>query len=148
MEAKTSGSHAIERVSTTRGFRDLRVWKASMDLVTSVYLVTRDFPRDEAFGLTIQMRRAATSIPSNIAEGQARDHLREYLHHLSMAQGSCAELETQVEIAGRIGYCSAVQTDPLLAEAAAVARQLRSLRVALRRKLTTESRRGAESHDF
>src|SRR5262245_24225321 len=80
--------------------RDLRVWRAAMDLVVRVYDFAHGFPRDETYGLTQQVRRAVTSVPSNIAEGHGRDHLREYLHHLSMAQGSLAELDTQIEIVG------------------------------------------------
>jgi four helix bundle protein len=121
--------------SAVSSFRDLRVWQAAMDLVESVYRYTRSFPRDEAFGLKPQVQRAAVSVPSNIAEGHAREHLREYLHHLSMAQGSLAEVDTQVEIASRLGYATPEQGGQLLAEVAAVARQLKALRIALERKL-------------
>jgi four helix bundle protein len=147
MEAERNGSRADARVSTTRGFRDLRVRHASMDLVTSIYRFTQAFPRNEEFGLTSQMGRAATLIPSNIAEGHARDHLREYLHHVSIAQESCAELETQIEIAGRLDYASGEQTEALVAEAASVERQLRALRVAFSRKLGTHSRHRGEPSD-
>jgi four helix bundle protein len=108
-----------------------------MELVELVYLVTREFPRDEVYGLTSQMRRAAVSVPSNIAEGQAREHLREYLHHLSMAQGSIAELETQTEIAARLGYTPPERGEQLIRDAATAARQLRALRVALDARLST-----------
>jgi four helix bundle protein len=121
-------------------FRDLRVWQASMDLVEDVYRVTQIFPHRETYGLAQQMQRAAVPVPSNIAEGQARDHLREYLHHLSMAQGSLAELETQLEIACRLFYIQADQGDSLLAQVTTVARQLRSLRNALERRLVTPAR--------
>jgi len=67
------------------GFRDLRVWQAGMNLVENVYRVTQDFPKDEFYGLTSQMRRAAVSVPSNIAEGHACDHLKEYLHFIALA---------------------------------------------------------------
>jgi len=66
-------------------FRDLRVWQLGMDLVQVVYEMTRAFPQSESYGLTSQMRRAVVSVPSNIAEGQTRQHLGEYLNHLSMA---------------------------------------------------------------
>lgn len=111
-----------------------------MGLVRSVYLVTRGFPRDEAYGLTSQLRRAAVSVPSNIAEGHAREHLREYLHHLSMAQGSLAELETQLEIALSLEYVGADQIGALFDELRSVARQLKALRIALERKLPTHRR--------
>src|SRR5215471_7445505 len=87
-----------------KSFRELRVWQAAMMLVEKVYRPTHDFPKQETYGLTSQIRRAAISIPSNVAEGHTREHLKEYLHHLSMAQASLAELETQLEIAVRLGY--------------------------------------------
>jgi four helix bundle protein len=121
-------------------FRDLRVWQVSMDLVVDVYRLTQAFPNHEMYGLVQQMQRAAVSVPSNIAEGQARDHLREYLHHLSMAQGSLAELETQLDIARRLGYISADQGDLRLSQLTAIAKQLKSLRNALERRLSTSAR--------
>src|SRR2546421_12488671 len=89
-----------------KSYRDLRVWQASMDLVEVIYQLPRDFPKHERSALCSQMQRAAVSIPSNIAEGHTREHIKEYLHHLSMAQASIAELETQLEIAARLGYIS------------------------------------------
>jgi four helix bundle protein len=82
-----------------QSFRDLRVWQAGMNLVTAVYQLTRTFPREELYSLTSQMRRAAVSVPSNMAEGHTRESSKEYLHHLSIAQASLAELQTQLEIA-------------------------------------------------
>ena len=87
-----------------KSFRELRVWQKAMDLVETVYLLSQDFPKQETYGLTSQVRRAAISIPSNIAEGHTREHIKEYLHHLSMAQASLAEVETQLEIAARLKY--------------------------------------------
>ena len=75
-----------------KSFRELRVWQRAVDLVERIYLLTQKFPRDEIYGLTSQIRRAVVSIPSNIAEGHTREHLKEYLHHLSMAQASLAEI--------------------------------------------------------
>ena len=77
-------------------FRDLRVWQAGMELVEQVYLLTKSFPKQEIYGLTSQIQRAAVSVPSNIAEGHTREHSKEFLHHLSIAQASLAELETQL----------------------------------------------------
>jgi four helix bundle protein len=85
-------------------FRDLRVWQAGMELVEQVYLLTQIFPKREMYGLASQIQRAAVSIPSNIAEGHTREHSKEFLHHLSIAQASLAELETQLEIATRLKY--------------------------------------------
>jgi four helix bundle protein len=85
-------------------FRDLRVWQRAIDLVAAVYRISGKFPKGEVFGLTGQMRRAAVSVPSNIAEGHTRASTKEYLNHISIAQGSLAEVETQLEIAARLGY--------------------------------------------
>jgi four helix bundle protein len=87
-------------------YRDLEVWQKSMDLVMSVYQLTKSFPEDERFGLTGQIRRAAVSIPANIAEGYGRTHRGDYLRHLSIARGSLAELETHLVIAVRLEYIS------------------------------------------
>ena len=81
-----------------RDYRELRVWQRSVDLVEAVYLLSRELPADERFGLTSQMRRASVSVATNIAEGNGRTHLREYLHHLSFAHGSIRELETLATI--------------------------------------------------
>jgi four helix bundle protein len=82
------------------------VWQRAMDLTDAAYEITRSFPKDERFGLTSQMQRSAVSIPRNIAEGHGREHLGEYLHHLSIARGSLMELETQLAIAIRRNYVS------------------------------------------
>lgn len=87
-----------------RKHHDLRVWQTSMDLVQDVYKVTASFPKDEMYALTSQMRRSAVSVPSNIAEGAARNGSKEFLHFLSIARGSLSELETQLQIAQRLGY--------------------------------------------
>ena len=114
-----------------RGFRDLRVWNDGMDLVEEVYRLTRDFPKHEVYGLTNQLRRAAVSIPSNIAEGQARKHLKEYLQFLSTAKGSLAEVQTQLEIAARLGYITGEQLKPILDRADSLSRQLYTLAIKL-----------------
>ena len=87
-----------------KSYRELEVWKRSVDLVTEIYALTKKLPSDQRFGLTAQMQRSALSIPSNIAEGYGRSHRGDYLHHLSMANGSLCELETQLIIAGRLKY--------------------------------------------
>ncbi len=91
-------------METTRGYRDLRVWQRSIDLSLSVYQLTRVFPKDETYGLASQMRRASVSIPSNIAEGQAKRSLPEFKRFLSIALGSLAEIDTQLIIAARLKY--------------------------------------------
>lgn len=114
-----------------KSFRDLRVWQAAMDLVEQVYLLTQSFPRHKTYGLTSQIQRAAVSVPSNIAEGHTREHIKEYLHHLSMSQASLAELETQLEIATRLKYLSPEQFKEELKQIASIGRQLYALRNAL-----------------
>ena len=95
-------------------FKDLVAWQKSMDVVADVYSLTDGFPRRELYSLTDQMRRAAVSVPSNIAEGQAHYNKGEFLHHLRHARGSLAELETQVLIAQRLGYLVADSGNELL----------------------------------
>src|SRR3712207_3717942 len=90
----------------THTHKDLLAWRESMALVESVYSATRGFPRDELFSLTAQIRRSAISIPSNVAEGAARNTKREFLQFLGVACGSVAELDTQLEVAVRLRYLS------------------------------------------
>ncbi|ALN84173.1 hypothetical protein LC55x_0876 [Lysobacter capsici] len=89
----------------------LEVWRDAMALVESIYRVTASFPDTERLGLSMQLRRAAVSVPSNIAEGAARRSRPEYLRFLAMARGSLAELSTQYEIARRLGYLTENDTD-------------------------------------
>ena len=91
-----------------RKHRDLLVWQHAIRLVKSVYLFTSSFPDSERFGLSAQMRRAAVSVPSNIAEGVARNATKEYLHFLGIARGSLSELDTQVVIAQELTYLAEV----------------------------------------
>ena len=91
-------------MANARSHRDLLAWQEAMGLVEIVYKQTMAFPRDETYGLAGQMRRSAVSVPSNIAEGAARNSTREYYQYLGIATGSAAELETQLELAARLGY--------------------------------------------
>ncbi|MGE4489895.1 MAG: four helix bundle protein [Kiritimatiellales bacterium] len=90
-------------------YKDLEVWSRSVDIVTDIYRLTTDFPESEKFGITNQMRRAAVSIPSNIAEGSARRHSKDFIHFLRIADGSAAELETQLIISEKLHFASANQ---------------------------------------
>ena len=85
-------------------FKDLVSWQKAMDLALAIYRLTSDFPKDERFGLTNQMRRAAVSVPSNISEGYARSSTGEYIQFLGYARGSCSELETQILLAHSLKY--------------------------------------------
>lgn len=87
-----------------KNFRDLDVWHLGVELAETVYRVTARFPKSELFALSSQMRRAAVSIPANIAEGRSRSSTREFLYFLSVSKGSLAELETQLELAIRLDY--------------------------------------------
>jgi four helix bundle protein len=84
--------------------KKLEAWKQSMELVVDIYEATKDFPHQEIYGITNQVRRAAVSVPSNIAEGAARQTKREFMNFLHVAQGSLSELDTQMEIATRLGF--------------------------------------------
>lgn len=117
-----------------KSFRDLRVWQAAMNLVEQVYLVSQQYPKQETYALTNQIQRAAVSIPSNIAEGHTREHIKEYLHHLSIAQASLAELETQLEISTRLKYLLPDQFNRILGEVNSLGKQLYALRNSLSRK--------------
>jgi four helix bundle protein len=112
-------------------YRDLRVWKAGINLTERVYHITGAFPNSELYGLVSQLRRAAVSIPSNIAEGHTRIALREYLHHLSIAQASLAELETQMEIAARLKFMSDADLKGALECTNTLGKQLHALRRSL-----------------
>ncbi|MBZ5627783.1 MAG: four helix bundle protein [Acidobacteriia bacterium] len=85
-------------------YRELIVWQKSIELVTFVYRLTKQFPKEEIYGLTSQIRRAAVSVPSNIAEGQGRLSKKDFRHFLGQARGSLLELETQLLIASNLGY--------------------------------------------
>lgn len=113
------------------GFEELIVWRKGIELVKNVYALTRHFPSDERFGLISQMRRAAVSIPSNIAEGHARHTTKEYVLFVSHAEGSAAELQTQVRIAIELQYCDADDADAVVEQLF----ELRKMLNALRREL-------------
>src|SRR5690242_16757979 len=100
-----------------KSYRDLVAWQKAMDLATLIYDVTHGWPREEMYGLTSQIRRAAVSIPSNIAEGQGRASTKEFIHHLSIARGSLLELETQVILSKRLGYIKSEAAENLLQNA-------------------------------
>ncbi len=104
----------MEEKSKIKSFRDLDVWKLGMEIVTEVYELTKSLPKEEAYGLVSQMRRAAISIASNIAEGFNRYHNKEYKQFLYIALGSCAELETQVEVCRLLAYIDQETRDKLI----------------------------------
>ncbi|MGX5799677.1 four helix bundle protein [Bradyrhizobium sp. Arg314] len=111
----------------TGSYKDLVVWQQAMDLAVSVYSATKSWPKEELYGLTSQVRRSATSVPSNIAEGYGREIRGSYQQFLRIAQGSLKELETQLLIAERTGIAPRATTDPLLASTESVGKLLRLL---------------------
>ncbi len=116
-----------------QSFRDLVVWQRAMVLAERVYAVTQDFPKAETYGLTAQMRRAAVSIASNIAEGQGRNGRRELLQFLGHARGPLAEPNTQIMLSARLGMCSVESERELTSLATEVGRLLNALRTSLKK---------------
>ncbi|HET6632843.1 MAG TPA: four helix bundle protein [Rhodanobacteraceae bacterium] len=112
-------------------FRDLDVWRVAMDMTCQVYELTADFPREERYGLSAQIQRAAVSVPSNIAEGNARQSRREYAHFLSIASGSIAEVQTQLLLALQLGLTYSGSVEPALELAERVSKMLYRLHEAL-----------------
>ena len=118
-----------------QSYRELLVWQKAMDLALLVYKLTEAFPKREIYGLAAQIRRAGVSVPSNIAEGYGRGSGKEYLHFLSIAQGSLKELETQIILSERLRYATSAQAAELLAEAETIGKMLGSLIRSLRAKV-------------
>ena len=110
-----------------RSYKDLLVWQRALAFAVDVYRVTRLFPREEVYGLTSQIRRAAVSLPSNIAEGHARNTDPAFANHLDIALGSAAELETQLTIAREVGYLSVPEHQRLCAELTEITRMIYGL---------------------
>ncbi|MER9326746.1 four helix bundle protein [Mesorhizobium sp. M0488] len=108
-------------------YRDLIVWQQAMDLAVSIYKTTRAWPKEELYGLTSQLRRAATSVPANIAEGYGRESRASYQQFLRIAQGSLKESETHLLIAQRVGIASNEAIDPLMTSSESVGTLLRLL---------------------
>lgn len=120
-------------------YRELLVWQKAMSLTKAIYEVSAIFPKDELYGLSAQVRRCAVSVPSNIAEGHNRDSLRDYLRFLSIAQGSLAELETQISLACMLNYIVPSEETELLQQADEVGKMLRGLQIRLNEKLLEPS---------
>ena len=121
-------------MSTVKGYRDLLVWQKGMDLAEDVYKTTNAFPKSELYGLTSQMRRAAISIASNIAEGQGRNSTGEFIQFLGIAKGSVAEIETQFELACRLKMLNTQDALRLTNQANEIGRMLTGLIAKLRTK--------------
>lgn len=112
---------------TGLGYRELVAWQRGVDLVERVYRLTAEWPREEIYGLTNQIRRAAVSVPANTAEGQGRSSRKEFAHHLSIAFGSLCEIETHLVIANRLAYIDTPTCDELIVQSTSVAKPLHGL---------------------
>lgn len=116
-----------EKPGKIKSFKDLRIWQKGIQLVEDVYAVSRGFPKEEIYGLQSQLGRSAVSIPSNIAEGFARLHNKEYRNFLYITLGSCAELTTQIIIASRLKYIEKVKADTILSDIDEISKMTMSL---------------------
>lgn len=116
-------------------YKNLIVWQKSISLVKQIYQLTANFPSEEKFGLVSQMRRAVVSIPSNIAEGQARRTTGDYVRFVSTSEGSLAELETQLIISAELGFCSEDETKIIFSLMTEIRKMLNALRRSLTAKL-------------
>jgi four helix bundle protein len=118
------------------GHKNLAVWKRSMDFVVKVYRLTKTFPKEELYCLTSQMRRAAISIPSNLAEGHAKRTTREFIRFTNISYGSAAELETQIMIAEQLGYAPEHDISCLISELSEIEKMINGLLAGLEKKLS------------
>ena len=125
-----------------KSYRDLEVWQQAMDLVERCYKASAAFPRSEEFGLRAQLRRSAVSIPSNVAEGHGRSTTGDYCRHVLIAHGSLMELETQVQIAGRLGYLDAETIADLTRRTEELGRKLNTLGKRLRERVAKRAGAG------
>lgn len=119
---------------SSKSYRDLEVWQRAMDLVVECYQLTKKFPKNEIYGLSSQLQRAAVSIPSNIAEGRERQYSKEFIQHLSIAYGPLAEVGTLIQIAGRLNYISHGASERILGKTGEIGRMLNGLRKAIQNR--------------
>lgn len=120
-------------MAVVKSYRDLMVWQKAMDLVAECYRVAGMLPKSEVYGLVSQIQRAAVSVPANIAEGHGREHLGEYLHHLSIANGSLMELETHLLLLHRLSYLPLNELELALALSDEIGKMLAGLTKSLKR---------------
>jgi four helix bundle protein len=130
----------MARGELRHSYRELRVWHSAASLVLEVYRLTASFPQSERFGLTAQLRRAAVSVPSNIAEGHARFTVGEYKNALSMARGSIAEVEVQLTLSEQLGYVKSPDLTVAFEHCDAISRMITKLARSLTRPKLTDNR--------
>lgn len=114
-----------------KSYRDLIVWQKAMTLVTLVYKLTNNFPKDEKFGLTSQIKRCSFSIPSNIAEGYGRNYTKDYVRFLQIARGSLFECQTQLEIGVNLGFTKSEEIEPIFQLSIEIEKMLNTLIIKL-----------------
>ncbi len=119
----------------TRDFKKIKVWQLADILVIEIYRVTKGFPKEELYGITSQLRRAAVSVPTNIAEGANREHVKEYLQFLNISKGSAAEVKYLLHLANQLEYLSPHEYEKLESMADEVARMLHGLIASVRKDL-------------
>lgn len=122
-----------------KSYRDLKVWQKGVDLTVFVYELSKNFPKEEMYGLTSQVRRAAVSVPSNIAEGAERFSIRDYIRFLRTAKGSLSELETQLYIAVRLNYLTTESFFQFNQQSSEIGRMINGLITSLEDKLDTDN---------
>ena len=119
---------------TIQSYRELKVWQEGMNLAEACYSITRQFPKEELYGMSSQLRRASASIPANVSEGYGRKSRKEYIHFLYVAQGSLKEVETHLLLSSRVKLASEKAIEPILAQCESVGKLLRGLIRALENK--------------
>ena len=124
-------------MSIVNSYKDLLVWQQAIDLTVNIYALTSTFPKSELFGLASQIQRAAVSVPSNIAEGHARDSTKEFLRFISIPLGSLAEVETQLMIANKLQFLNNEMMGELLGKTGEIGRMLRGIQKSLKAKLAS-----------
>jgi len=124
---KAEGTEAKGRSRKMKSYRDLIVWQKSMRLVTRIYLITKELPKNEVYGLTSQIRRSSISLPSNIAEGYGRNSTNDYIRFLQIACGSLYEVQTQLEICRNLEYLSKDIFNEIYEQSREIERMLNSL---------------------
>ncbi len=124
--------------ASIRSYQDLQVWQEGMNLAEACYRVTRGFPKEEMYGMISQIRRAAASIPANVAEGYGREYRAEYIQFLRIAQGSLKELETHLLLSARVELTTTQAVNPILSQCESVGRLLRALIRSLQNKQNKE----------
>jgi four helix bundle protein len=129
-----TSSYNVDMNHGTQNYKDLLVWQKGIELAKSVYRLTQNFPSEEKFGLVSQMRRAAVSIPSNLAEGQARHTSGEFVQFISHAEGSAAELDTQLILSVELALCKKANAVPIYESIEEIRRMLNALRRAISRR--------------